>query len=396
MKRPLLLLLAALAPPVFGGTPQAAADGPLPDALLASDGTRVNSAGQWEKVRRPELLEVFASEIYGRVPEAARKAAPRFSVVESGPVFNGAAERRVVRATVDGPGGGLSFDFQLFLPRGVRPKLCFLHIVIGANGREVLARAANQPHERWPVDKIVARGFATAAFDSWDLALDDKAKAFSSGVFPVFGPFAAPGGERPADAWGAIAAWAWGASRVADYLAGADGMRGVPLAVIGHSRGGKTALWCGACDTRFALVISNNSGSTGAALARGKTGESVRKINTSFPYWFAGNYKKYNDAEDKLPVDQHELLGLVAPRRVYVASATADAWADPRNEFRACEAASAVFRLHGLGGVGEGQVAAGGWRHDGAIGFHLREGKHSITVWDWERYMDYAERWFGQ
>src|SRR5690606_18590422 len=158
--------------------------------------------------------------------------------------------------------------------------------------------------------------------------------------------------ERPGDAWGTVAAWSWGASRALDALVADERLRGVPLVVVGHSRGGKAALWCGAQDERVALTISNNSGCTGAALACGTTGETVRVINEKFPHWFAQNYHGYADREHALPVDQHALIALMAPRLVYVASASEDANVDPRAEFRACVEAGPVFALHGLAGVG--------------------------------------------
>jgi len=165
------------------------------------------------------------------------------------------------------------------------------------------------------------------------------------------------------------------------------------LAVAGHSRGGKTALWCGAQDTRVALAISNNSGTTGAALTRGNTVETVAQINTRFPHWFARNYRQYNDAHDHLPVDQHQLLALLAPRRVYVTSASEDLYADIQAEFRACVAASPVFQLHQLGGIGAATMPAiAAPLHDGAIAYHRRAGQHDLVNEDWRYFMDYTDR----
>ncbi|MBL9216133.1 MAG: alpha/beta hydrolase, partial [Opitutaceae bacterium] len=223
--------------------------------------------------------------------------------------------------------------------------------------------------------------------------LDDQDRAFTSGVYAVFNPAFATG-PRPGDAWGTVAAWAWGASRAVDYLKSEPALAALPVAVIGHSRGGKAALWCGAQDERVELTISNNSGSTGAALARGKRGESVALINGRFTHWFAGNYRRYDDAEDQLPVDQHLLIALAAPRLVYVASATEDAWADPAAEFRACVEASPVWSLFGQPGLlgGATQPPPDTPRPEGRIGYHLRTGDHALTLSDWEKYLDFARR----
>jgi hypothetical protein len=191
--------------------------------------------------------------------------------------------------------------------------------------------------------------------------------------------------------------WAWAASRVMDYLQTLEGIDGKRIAVIGHSRLGKTALWCAAQDERFAMGISNDSGCSGAAITRDKKGEHIKDITRSFKYWFCENYLKYVDNEEALPFDQHFLLSAIAPRPVYVCSALEDEWADPQSEFLSCVASSCVYELLGVKGLiaGDEYPEPGTSLHEGSIGYHLREGTHYLSRYAWQRFMEYMTQKFS-
>jgi hypothetical protein len=385
----LLVSLAAAALALIPTT--RAVDLHLPDPLLPLSGEPVTSAAAWQTKRRPEVLELFRKHIYGRAP-IGRPADLKFEIFDSAAdAMGGKATRKQVKISYHGPGGAGAINLVLFTPNGAtKPAPCFLLICNRPAAANIdPTREVKSPF--WPAEEIVGRGYAAAAFFNGDV-VPDKHDGFKSGVFAIYDP--AP---RPPDAWGAIAAWAWGASRALDYLVTDPAIDGKSVAVVGHSRGGKTALWAGAEDERFAMVVSNDSGCTGAALARGKTGERIRDINRGFPHWFNENYKGYDGREEELPVDQHMLAALIAPRLLYIASASEDSWADPKSEFLAGVHASPVFRLFGLEGLSSAVMpAAEKPIHDGHLGYHLRPGKHNLTEYDWNCFMDFADQHLGK
>lgn len=362
----------------------------IPDVLKTSDGKKVGSAAVWEAVRRPEILELFKAQVFGRNP-VERPATLRFEpIVADTEMMGGKAIRKRVNIRYTGPGGEGCVALTAFIPKAPKSVPAFV-LICNRSSQKHIDPDRLAPNPFFPAEELVARGYAALAFYNGDVD-PDAHDGFTNGVHGVFQPDPK---ARTADSWGTIAAWAWGASRVMDWIESEPLIDRTRVAVIGHSRGGKTALWCGANDTRFALTISNDSGCGGAKLNRMDLpkSESIARINKAFPHWFCENFKQYGGREDALPVDQHMLVALVAPRLVYVASATQDDWAGQPGEFQSCVLATPVWRLYGKKGlVGDTFPSADTPLQGGCIGYHLRTGKHDLALYDWERYMDFADR----
>jgi hypothetical protein len=365
----------------------------LPDVLRTAAGQRVDSAANWEQVRRPEVLELFKTQVYGRNP-VGRPDTLRVECVDNGTArMDGQALRKRVVLRYTGPGGEGAIRVTAFIPKAAKPAPAFLLICNRPEKNIDPERLEKSPF--WPAEELVARGYAALAFYNGDVDPDTN-DGFTNGVHGVFQPD--PSARQP-DAWGTLAAWAWGASRVMDWIETEPLLDARHVAVVGHSRGGKTALWSGATDTRFALTISNDSGCGGAKLNRMDLpkSESIARITKVFPYWFCENFVKYRDNESALPLDQHMLIALIAPRLAYVASASLDDWAGQPGEFRSCQLASPVWPLYGLKGlVGDAFPPPDTPLHEGCVGYHLRTGKHDLTLYDWQRYMDFADKHWRQ
>jgi hypothetical protein len=382
----------------------------LPDPLVCQDGTRVADAETWRAKRRPELLRLFEMEVYGRTLLGRLAETTHRVLSEKTDARDGKATRREVAVLFTGREDGPRMDLLIYLPNGARePVPVFVGLNfngnhaatnepdvalarswvpndkksgIADNRATVAARGAEA--SRWQIDYALEHGYGvvTAGYGDLDPDFDD---GFKNGVHVLAPP------KGPED-WGSIGAWAWGLSRALDYLQTEPRLNAKKAIVIGHSRLGKTSLWAGAHDERFALVISNDSGAGGAALSRRVFGETVADLNTRFPHWFCDNYSKYNGRESECPVDQHELIALIAPRPVLINSATEDRWADPKGEFLSAVGADPVYRLLGTGGLSQNDWPPPGKLLDSRIGYYLRVGPHDVTLDDWKAYVAFADK----
>jgi hypothetical protein len=378
----------------------------------------VKDAATWWAKRRPELLELFAREVYGRTP-AGKPAAMKFAVTSvDHAALGGKATRKEVTVWFSEKKDGPQMHVLIYQPNDVKgPVPVFLglnffgnhtvnadpgitlaspfvyydveHYRPAAPSVPVKSQQRGVHADKWQIETVIARGYASATVWCNDLC-PDRVDGLQSNVPALF----ATGGaeERKGEAWGAIGAWAWGLSRALDYIETDASLDARRVAVHGHSRLGKAAVWAGAQDERFAMLISNESGCGGAALSKRIYGETVGIINFKFPHWFAKNFRRYNDNEAALPVDQHELLALIAPRPLYVASADGDQWSDPRGEFLAAQGAEPVYALFGKKGLGVTAMPPLDTPVGETIGYHDRTGKHDMTAYDWAQYLDFADR----
>jgi hypothetical protein len=353
--------------------PSRPADSSLPDAWRHAK--LAKRPEDWKHAEVPALppllpadtdvVDTFARSIYGRTPSGGRLADLVLLSREDG-VYDGVADRLRNRARIACPLGDLELDTLVHLPTGASPTHPVpVIVVLSFTGIE--ETLASDQARRWPYANVTRAGYAVLTVDYQQIEPDDAAPA-APGVRALF-----PKGSGDVEPWGAIGAWAWGLSRCLDIAAGIEGIDPSNAIALGHSRLGKAALWAGAQDERFAVTVSNDSGCGGASLFRHPGGEDIAAITTRFPHWFVPSFATYAGAEDRLPVDQHQLLAGIAPRRVYVASAEDDTWADPLGEYLAVVAAAPAFE-------------------PGAIGYHIRPGGHDLLEEDWLQALSFVRR----
>lgn len=384
----------------------------LPRLLVSENGRKIKNTKRWEKIRRPELLKLFGREVYGKIPLEI-EIADVIVHEEAGEAFDGLAIRRQVELVFRKDDQELSVELLLYLPKDSNDVPVFIgynfngnHTVaddpdirlteswvrdnpsLGIVHNQVTEQSRGVSRERWPIEEILEAGYGIATMYCGDV--DPDRDNFQDGIHPFsyqLGQF------RPGyDEWGTISAWAWGLTKAMDYLSTVADVDSSSVIVFGHSRLGKAALWAAALDQRFAMCISNNSGCMGAALSRRQFGETVGSITKAFPHWFCENLNKYASREENLPVDQHMLLALVAPRSLYVTSATEDLWADPKGEFLSAVEAGKVYQLYDLEGLPVSEIPQPDSPVSGTIAYHIRTGEHNITSYDWRQFIDFANK----
>lgn len=356
----------------------------LPDPLLSEQGFKIMNKEQWEEVRRAELLHLFRTYIYGYAPTiggAFRFETDTIDMHYLGGMFT----RKCVSIYVDGHKNSPVIHTILCIPNNKK----------GSVGKHAvfLQVAYTLKLDTTVLKRLASHGFGFALYAISEVAPDDSARAYKEGIIPYYYK---TGQTFPhPEQWGTISAWAWAASRVMDYLQNDQDVDPKKVAIIGQSRLGKTALWAGAQDTRFSLIVPVNSGCVGAALSKRCFGETIWSINKIFPHWFSGNFKQFNQREQFLPVDQHELIALCAPRPVYICTAEDDIWADPYGQYLAGWAAGSVYALYGKEGFAtEKMPVVNTPIQSGSVGFHIRSGEHALLAYDWEQAIRFAEKYF--
>jgi hypothetical protein len=360
----------------------------LPELLVTESGQTVSTSEQWENIHRPEILKLFEDHVYGQVPKDFDDI--KFKVTKQDKkAMDGKATLKEVAITVTRNNKSVTMNLLMFTPNKVKKQVP-IFLVINHRGIKTMDVTRQNKDGFWPAEQVIEAGYGISGFDVIDVSPDDKVK-FTEGILDQLYPeqLERNNGMR------ALGAWGWGAARAIDYFEKDKSVDATKIISAGHSRGGKSSLWFGAQDERVAITISNESGNSGAALSRRNFGETVERITTNFPYWFCPNYRQYANNENKLPVDQHMLIALIAPRAVYVASAAEDLWADPKGQYLALKEAQPVFNLYGIEtnlppempDVNQQIISS-------KAGFHNREGKHNMTPYDWQQFIKFADAYF--
>ncbi|WP_086477944.1 glucuronyl esterase domain-containing protein [Arenibacter amylolyticus] len=384
----------------------------VPNPLTTFEGEKISTASVWKNKRRPEILQYFTNEVYGAFP--AHKPHLSSKILEKDHnALGGMAKRLQIEQTFSRDNKSLTFTILLYLPKEVANAPIFLgynffgnhtvtdetevlvstawtnnNALLGITNHTLTEQTRGAKSSRWPLTQIIEAGYGLATIYYGEV--DPDKNDFSDGIHALFYQ---NGQQHPKEnEWGSIAAWAWGLHRTMDFLERYEETKNSKVIVFGHSRLGKAALWAGANDERFAAVISNNSGCGGAAMSKRTYGETIATINQRFPHWFCSNFQKYNNNETALEVDQHQLLALIAPRPLYIASAEEDRWADPKGEFLAAYYATPVYELFKKKGIPSLEMPVTNTPILNTLAYHIRSGKHDITEYDWEQYIKWANR----
>lgn len=386
----------------------------LPELLVSLKAKAITNAREWMKIRRPEILTLFEENMYGKIPGTLK--IDSYKILEQGnDALGGKAVRKQVVLNFRRNGKELNVNILMYLPKGLGkvpvftglnfsgnqtviddPKIFITNSWVrndtlnGISNNHATEKSRGKASGRWEIEKLIDAGYGLVTAYYGDI--DPDKNDFTDGVHPLL---YRKGQSKPdADEWGSISAWAWGLSRIMDYLEKDPDINASKVVVLGHSRLGKTALWAGALDQRFAIVISNNSGCGGAALSRRKYGERLGGMNQYFAYWLCDNCNQYDGKEDTLPIDQHMLIALIAPRPVYIASGEGDQWADPKGEYLSGYYASPVYALFGKKGLISPEMPSVSQPVMNTIGYHIRPGVHGVFEYDWDQYIHFADMHF--
>lgn len=361
----------------------------LPEILETSDGRPVETLNEWKHLRRPEIVAMFAEHVYGELPRHYDSV--KFNVVRENPTaLDGKATAKEIDIIVTRNGNSLPIRLNLLIPNETG-KPAPVTLLLNHRGSENMDITRKVKEDFWPAETIIENGYAAAVFNVEDVA-DDDPETYTEDVLKKLYPEQV---EQP-DGMRALSAWAWGAMRVMDYLETDDDVDPDRSMLVGHSRGGKAALWTGANDERWAIVVANESGAGGAALSKRRFGETVKIINNGFPYWFTPNFEAFNDNEEALPFDQHMLIATLAPRGVYITAAEEDLWADPRGMYLALLRASEVWeKMYGVPVQLYTQMPAINNPTDNPYAaYHIRDGEHDLKLYDWVQFLNFADRHF--
>ena len=367
----------------------------LPNPLILNDGEPVRDSATWYQKRRPEILELYRRTIYGRIPANAPKPAAEVETIDPNS-SGGSAVRKLVLIRFGLAPDAPFIRLVIYLPaHRTAPVPVLLQLAFNAElppasnptlGSEKVPPAKELAH----LADILAHGYAYAIYLYSDLQTD-KAMTRSSGIEALT---ARPGGSPAPDDWGAIGVWAWGASRVLDYLESDPDVNAKKVALIGHSRLGKTVLWAGAEDPRFAVIFASCPGELGASISRRDYGETVDDLVSRYSWWFAPAFTQYAGHWDDLPVDAHMLIALNAPRPVFITAGSGDQWADPKGEFLGEVAAGPVYRLVGARDLGATEMPPQETDVDsGDLAFRYHTGPHAIVPSDWKAFLNFADRY---
>lgn len=367
----------------------------LPPVLVSSEGKAITTPEEWFQVRRPEIMALFGNLIYGVVPQPESPLKTTFAVEKTDRTYmGGKATRKDVKIQFENAKGSAELQILVFTPNGTtQPVPAFLlHSFAGTrdDGHDASPDKPGFTRNGLPLGEFFQRGFGFIVVPQSELVRHNEVE-FLKGVHPLF--YRTGQSFPKANEWGVIATVSWSASRAMDYLETDRDIDAKRIAAMGHSKMGKATLWTCAQDQRFALAILAQSGCGGAALWKRNFGENMEKMVTRFPYWLCRNAAKFARNEEDLPVDQHMLIACLAPRPVYVASGSGDLWADPRGEYLSAYHAGEVYRLLDKAGL-ESQASPPVDRvvASGHVGYHNRAGGHSVEMFDWLRFLEFAEK----